>query len=317
MAAVEAEKKPAEEEEESEEEDDAEDEPPPDFEVPQNRKGRQSVSAEAYGAWNKKREFVPPVIPKSPEQTERLKGVLVRSFMFAALDEGEFNIIVNAMQEVNVDTSQRIINQKEDGDSLFVIESGSFDCIIKSNEDGTERVVKTCVPGDVFGELALLYNAPRAASVQSREPSVCWQLDRETFNHIVKESAQNKRNRYDAFLSKVPLLSSMDSYERSQLADALRVSTVSDGTVIVTQGEDGDKFYILEEGAATALKDGAPVMEYGVGDYFGELALIKNQARAATVVAKGVSKLLTIDRVTFKRLLNVSDLEQRASSMYT
>merc|ERR1711884_521946 len=101
--------------------------------------------------------------------------------------------------------------------------------------------------GDVFGELALLYNAPRAATVTATEKSTCWSLDRETFNAIVKEAAQNKRNRYDAFLAKVPLLETMDPYERSQLADALRVEKVEDGAQVVTQGETGNTFYIVEE----------------------------------------------------------------------
>ena len=66
---------------------------------------------------------------------------------------------------------------------------------------------------------------------------VLWQLDRDTFNHIVKEAAQKKRARYDAFLQKVPLLAPMDAYERSQLADALKVETFDKpGAVIVSQG---------------------------------------------------------------------------------
>merc|ERR1711972_1136868 len=79
-------------------------------------------------------------------------------------------------------------NQGENGDFLFVIESGDFDCIIKT-PDGEEKVVKTCGGGDVFGELALLHNCPRAASVEAKGDSVCWRLDRDTFNNIVKEYA--------------------------------------------------------------------------------------------------------------------------------
>merc|ERR1712232_1016365 len=125
----------------------------------------------------------------------------------------------------------------------FVIESGKLDCLIKM-PDGSEKNVKTCEAGDVFGELALLYNCPRAASVEASEKSVLWQLDRDTFNHIVKEAAQKKRQRYDTFLTKVPLLASMDAYERSQLADALKVEAINANQTIVSQGEEGKKFYI-------------------------------------------------------------------------
>merc|ERR1719454_1164701 len=102
-------------------------------------------------------------------------------------------------------------------------------------KDGSEVPVKTCEAGDVFGELALLYNCPRAASVECKENGTLWQLDRDTFNHIVKEAAQKKRQRYDSFLSKVPLLASMDAYERSQLADALKSETFTTGQTIVSQ----------------------------------------------------------------------------------
>eukprot|EP00405_Crypthecodinium_cohnii_P016870 CAMPEP_0206459162 /NCGR_PEP_ID=MMETSP0324_2-20121206/24012_1 /ASSEMBLY_ACC=CAM_ASM_000836 /TAXON_ID=2866 /ORGANISM="Crypthecodinium cohnii, Strain Seligo" /LENGTH=399 /DNA_ID=CAMNT_0053930661 /DNA_START=76 /DNA_END=1275 /DNA_ORIENTATION=- len=299
-------------EEEEEEEDDDDDEPPPDFEKPMTNRARQSVSAEAYGEWNTKKAFVPPVVPKTDAQKERLKQVLSRSFLFSNLEENDFGIIIGAMKEVQVGKDERVLNQGDVGDFLFMIESGDFDCMIKQS-DGSEKVVKTCGSGDVFGELALLYNAPRAATVLSKGSGILWQLDRDTFNNIVKEAAQKKRDRYDAFLSKVPLLGSMDAYERSQLADALKSEVFVDGATIMSQGEVGNKFYIVEDGGAYASKDGNRVMEYGAGDYFGELALITNQPRAATVVAKGASKLLSVDKQSFNRLLNVNDLLERSN----
>jgi len=309
----EAAKKDDSEEESEDEEDDVMDDEA--FEQQQRpaARARGSVSAEAYGEWNQKKAFEPPVVPKTDDQKDRLRKVLTKSFMFSALEDADMNIILNAMKEVPVPNGEKIINRGDDGDVLFVIESGKFDCAIKNPEGEGDKVVKTCGPGDVFGELALLYNAPRAATVFSTEASVCWSLDRETFSHIVKESAQNKRNRYDAFLAKVPLLTSMDPYERSQLADALRVEKVDDGTKIVTQGETGSTFYIVEEGACKATKNGDPVMDYAVGDYFGELALINNQTRAATITAHGATRLLSVDGTTFKRLLNVKDLQERAA----
>ena len=60
--------------------------------------------------------------------------------------------------------------------------------------------VKEYFPGESFGELALLYNAPRAASIFAKENGVMWTLDRETFNNIVKEAAMKKRERYESFL---------------------------------------------------------------------------------------------------------------------
>ena len=62
------------------------------------------------------------------------------------------------------------------------------------------------MPGEAFGELALLYNAPRAASISASENSDLWALDRRTFNHIVKDSAQEKREKYEQFLTQVSIL---------------------------------------------------------------------------------------------------------------
>jgi len=252
-------------------------------------------------------------VTKNEVQKSRLRDCLRKSFLFAELEEHDLGIIVGAMTEVTAEPGKRIINQGDAGDFLFVIEAGTLDCI-KREEDGREKVVKTCTSGDVFGELALLYNCPRAASVQTRDSSVVWQLDRDTFNAIVKDAAQKKRARYDVFLSKIPLLTSMDAYERSQIADALRCETFTDGARIVTQGEEGKKFYIVEDGEAVVLKDGVQVMNYNVGNYFGELALLKDQPRACTVQAKGVCKVLSLDSASFRRLLNISVLLERTKT---
>jgi len=308
--------KDGQDDDESEEESDDDDEPPADFfrNEANMGKARQSVSAEAYGEWNTKKAFVAPVIAKTEEQKERLKTCLSKSFLFSCLEDQDMTIVIGAMKEVIAESKQRVIVQGEEGDFLFVIEAGKADCIIKI--DGIDKVVKTCEAGDVFGELALLYNCPRAATVEAQEKCTLWQLDRDTFNNIVKEAAQKKRQRYDTFLAKVPLLTSMDAYERSQLADALKPESFTDAAAICKQGEVGNKFYIIEEGEAVASKGGQNVMSYSSGDYFGELALIRNQPRAATVSAKGATKLLCLESRSFKRLLNVQDLLER-STKYT
>jgi len=63
--------------------------------------------------------------------------------------------------------------------------------------------------------LALLYNAPRAATITSDNESLLYVLDRATFNHIVKDAAIRKKEKYEAFLKKVSLLETLDDYERS------------------------------------------------------------------------------------------------------
>lgn len=85
-----------------------------------------------------------------------------------------------------------------------------------------------------------------------------WVLDRECFNHIVKDSAQKKREKYENFLRSVEILSEVDAFEIGQIADALRSSSYSKGEFIIREGELGDVFYIIENGNAAATKSFEP-----------------------------------------------------------
>lgn len=169
--------------------------------------------------------------------------------------------------------------------------------------------MKAYQPGEAFGELALLYNAPRAATITANEDCLLWKLDRDTFNHIVKDAAQRRREKYETFLTQVQIFETMEPYERSKLADAFIEKRVAAGEFIIREGEDGNELFLLQEGAAVATKTlqagQAPqqVMEYKVGDYFGERALIKNEPRAANVVASTDCLMVSMDRHSVKRLL--------------
>lgn len=102
-----------------------------------------------------------------------------------------------------------------------MVEEGQLDCYKCFKEGEEPKFLKTYEPGEAFGELALLYNAPRAATITAKTDALCWELDRATFNHIVKDSAQKKRDKYDDFLSTVEILSSMDAYERAKIGDVI------------------------------------------------------------------------------------------------
>jgi cAMP-dependent protein kinase regulator len=294
-------------------------EPPKNY----NRGPRQSVSAEAYGQWNVKTDFVAPVYEKTPEQKARIEKCIGPSFLFSSLEKEDMNTVLLAFKEHHVPKGKRIIQQGDDGESMYLIEEGKVDCL--KIIDGVEKVVKTCIPGDVFGELALLYNCPRAASVQAVEATDTWELDRETFNRVVSDAAAKKRNTYKDFLKKVPLLLTIDDYDLMTIADALKVETIEDtGTQVIKQGDVGDKFFIVLEGECAAKKsyvlgqEPQVVRTHKVGDYFGELSLLKNEPRAATVLTSAAkTKLLWMDRKTFKRILgSVEEILLREAGRY-
>lgn len=83
----------------------------------------------------------------------------------------------------------------------------------------------------------------------------------ETYRRILMGSTIRKRNLYTSFLEKVPILESVDKYERLQMADALEECTFDDGTVIVKQGDEGNEFFIIVEGDAEVTQVRKRAME--------------------------------------------------------
>jgi cAMP-dependent protein kinase regulator len=205
-----------------------------------------------------------------------------------------------------------VISQGDQGDYFYVVEKGSFDVYVNpsgtlaSGPEGLGSKVGTIESGGSFGELALMYNAPRAATVISAENScLLWSLDRVTFRRILMDSTFQRRRLYENFLEDVPILSTLNKYERSKIADALETQTLPAGTVIIKEGDAGEAFYLLETGEAEAYKIGVQgaVKQYQKGDYFGELALLNDAPRAASVISKTEVKVAALSKDGFQRLL--------------
>lgn len=273
---------------------------------------RTSVSAEslapASGADDN--SWRAPSFPKTPEQLKRLREAVAHNFLFSHLDDEQTAQVLGALQERKVPAKDvRVIVQGDAGDYFYVVESGNFDIYVSKTgrvepgPDGMGAKVAASGPGSSFGELALMYNAPRAATVVSTEPSILWQLDRVTFRRILMDSAFQRRRMYESFLEEVPLFSSLTPYERSKIADALETHKYPAGSTIIREGDVGDKFYILESGEAEAGSQGKMLKQYTKGDYFGELALLDDRPRAATVVSKTEVKVAMLGKEGFQRLL--------------
>ena len=286
---------------------------------------RSGVSAEVYGMFHKKESFIAKVVKKTPEQIQRIKTSVIRSFLFGNLEPKDLQVVINAMEEKRFKKGENIITQGDNGDCLYFVEEGNLNCYKKFQGSSEPKLVKQYQPGDAFGELALLYNAPRAATITAESDNVItWVLDRETFNHIVKEAAQKKREKYETFLKNVEILSTIEPYELMQISDALKTATFKKGDFIIKEGEMGDVFYILEEGkceATKTLEPGKPdtvIKEYSVGDYFGERALIKGEPRACNIIAvSDTVKVISLDRISFKRLLGpIEELLKRNIDKY-
>ena len=259
---------------------------------------RSSVSAESIPVDSECDEPI-PVFPKSPEQIRRILASVGKSLLFRELDEEQQTGVLKAMREQFVEKDEVVILQGDVGEYFYVVESGLLHCYIRDpplppdwfngQHSGTSvtetfvqpghhprfgRKVADCGVGSTFGELALMYGHPRAASVVAIEPCTLWSLDRITFRTIILKAAHRRRTMYEQFLASVPLLKSLGPEERSKIADALTSSLYDDGEPVVKQGDMGDSFFFIEEGEAIVTKTRDNNVEEQVGhlrkgDYFG------------------------------------------------
>jgi len=285
-----------------------------------NRGRRASVSAESMTPTHDD-DFHKIVIPKTPEQRARIEASIANNFLFKNLDDEQHQDVVDAMTEKRYETGDVVIQQGGIGDYFFEVETGTLNTFV-SRDGGSPRLVMLDGPGSSFGELALMYNAPRAATVIATSRSVLWALDRVTFRRILMERTSRKRRMYEVFLEEVPLLASLQPYERHKIADALESVTFEDGETVVAQGDMGENFYFIESGEAKVSKidkDGIrrEFPSLTKGSYFGELALLTNRPRFATITANGRLKCATLGKQAFVRLLGpVADIIKRNMANY-
>lgn len=175
--------------------------------------------------------------------------------------------------------------------------------------------------GLCFGELALLHNAPRAATVTCESDVKVFSLDMISFKAILMGKAKKDQEDYLGFVSEVPILKNLEESVKVQIAGALQEGKhqYQEGDKIICEGDEGTSFYIIRDGEVKCTKVGAKdevSKRLKRGDYFGELALIKNDKRAATVTACGPTNVLSLNRNAFERLLGKLEELQVAAQSY-
>uniref|UniRef100_A0A665TPX3 cAMP-dependent protein kinase type II regulatory subunit n=1 Tax=Echeneis naucrates TaxID=173247 RepID=A0A665TPX3_ECHNA len=285
------------------------------------------VCAEAYNPDDDEDDDAEPrvVHPKTDEQRRRLQDACKDILLFKTLDQEQSSEVLDAMFEVLVKPQEHIIDQGDDGDNFYVIEKGVYDIFVQ--KEGVPVQVGKYDNKGSFGELALMYNTPRAATIIATQEGALWGLDRATFHRLIVKNNAKKRKMYEAFIDCVPLLNSLELCERMKIVDVLGGRGFKDGERIITQGDKADCFYIVESGEVkimiktnvSAVQDNAEVevARCTRGQYFGELALVTNKPRAASVYAVGETKCLVIDIQAFERLLGpCMDIMRRNISQY-
>jgi len=249
-----------------------------------------------------KADFVAPVHSKSTGQFNFIKDALADNFVFASLDSSELNKLIFAMEEYTVDAGTDIITQGDIGDYFYVIENGA----VKFTVDGAE-VGKTGT-GDAFGELALLYNCPRAATCTALDACDLWRVDQETFRKILASQSLKHDEETKELLRKVPFLSKLDDNILNKIATASTTVKYAKDEVIVRKGDEGNVFYIIKSGKVKVsdieIGDAKYVdQELGVGEFFGERALITSEPRVANITAVESCTALALSKEIFTKVL--------------
>uniref|UniRef100_A0A2I2Y425 cAMP-dependent protein kinase type I-alpha regulatory subunit n=1 Tax=Gorilla gorilla gorilla TaxID=9595 RepID=A0A2I2Y425_GORGO len=246
--------------------------PPPPNPVVKGRRRRGAISAEVYTEEDAA-SYVRKVIPKDYKTMAALAKAIEKNVLFSHLDDNERSDIFDAMFSVSFIAGETVIQQGDEGDNFYVIDQGETDVYV-NNEWAT-----SVGEGGSFGELALIYGTPRAATVKAKTNVKLWGIDRDSYRRILMGSTLRKRKMYEEFLSKVSILESLDKWERLTVADALEPVQFEDGQKIVVQGEPGDEFFIILEGSAAVLQRRSENEEFvevgrlGPSDYFGHLII--------------------------------------------
>ncbi|XP_026865233.2 cGMP-dependent protein kinase 1 isoform X1 [Electrophorus electricus] len=268
------------------------------------RTKRQAISAEPTALdIQDLNQVTLPFYPKSPQSKELIKEAILDNDFMKNLELSQIQEIVDCMYPVEYDKESCIIKEGDVGSLVYVMEDGKVEV--------TKEGMKLCTmgPAKVFGELAILYNCTRTATVQTLTNVKLWAIDRQCFQTIMMRTGLIKHAEYMEFLKSVPTFQGLPEEILSKLADVLEETHYSDGEYIVRQGARGDTFFIISKGKVNVTQEDSrsdtPVYLRGLGrgDWFGEKALQGEDIRTANVIAAEAVTCLVIDRDSFKHLI--------------
>lgn len=248
------------------------------------------------------------VYPKGESSKQLLLKVLQSNVLFKGQSHGEIRDCMDAFFPMKVATGHLVIQQGTQGDNFYAVESGQLEILVAMGGDAPIRY-GYLGPGTGFGELALLYNMPRAATIRAVTEVELWALERNTFREILASHKLGRLNRTLQVLDKIAILSKLTSSEKQQVAAAMDWEEFDKGAAIVRQGEVGEKFYIITKGEIVVTQQDTSTNEDNIirrlkaGDHFGEMALFKDEMRSATCTAVTRVQCVTLERAHFIAML--------------
>jgi len=252
--------------------------------------------------------------PPSKDKVEWLLECVAENILFGHLDLEQRQIVCSEMYRMKVEEQECLIEQGEEGNTFYVVEEGEL--VITVKDVGQVDILTA---GRCVGELALLYNAPRAATVRCTSASaVVWCVNRTAFRKALMDVHTASTNENLRLLRKCELLAPLLSSELELIDQALEMKVFAENECIFKMGDEGDRFYIVKSGEVGGTAKDGTTFSLTVGGFFGERALLTNEPRAATVTAKSKEvECLTLSRDDFTILLGpLEDIMTRNLAEY-
>jgi len=231
-------------------------------------------------------------------------GEIVNEYLVRALSQLTQDQLVEVARRVKPQVfppDASIIREGEVGDKFYILLDGKADVYL-TEPGGTQVFVNQLKRGQYFGEMALLGNGIRTATVKSsaENPVTAVALDNEAFNSLIADS-RTLRDELTSIIEKrnifnqLQAISSFDQQTLGTILKNMKPIEYESGHDIIKQGDVDNVFYLLLEGQVDILiknEHGEEILvnQLSKGAYFGEMALLGNKRRQATVrVSKGRS----------------------------
>jgi CRP-like cAMP-binding protein len=200
-----------------------------------------------------------------------------------------------------------VFRQGDRPDAFYVIRSGTVRFEDEDPETGDTRVLRTMERGESFGELGLLGSAPRQATARAATDLQLFEIDKGTFDRLLGDEMQAPElaPTLQSFveLRSLPAFKRLSSGELADVLDHGEWTRHAPGEVIIEQGEPGAAFFAIASGRADVEQDGQHLTTLGAGEHFGELALLNDAPRSATVIARTALRAFRLDRDGFDRVI--------------
>ncbi|KAI5614983.1 cGMP-dependent protein kinase 1 isoform X2 [Silurus asotus] len=246
-------------------------------------------------------------VKKTTSERAQIMKAMQKNDFLMRLDEEQISMMVELLISLDRCPGDNIITEGTEGDSLYIVAAGE----LRVTQAG--RNLRTLTSGDVFGELAILYNCKRTASVKAVTAVKLWCIERQIYRSIMAIKSKKKREQLMGFLKTARTFKSLSDEQLSSIIDSMEEVKFQENEVIVREGAEGDTFYIILQGEVQVTKkvNGQQkiIRKMGQGDHFGELALIREILRTATCTALVPVTCFAIDKEAFEETIPIEILE--------